>query len=107
KDTADGKQFFIVVAAAGEFSADPIEHFDTPEAMETAIDALITHLRAYYSGEGMYLIEHILLRPQDIEHPPFPPPDADDPFLPICVDPTCTGCADDDPYSYRVQIILP
>ncbi|WP_019498214.1 hypothetical protein [Pseudanabaena sp. PCC 6802] len=47
--------------------------------------------------EGMYLIENILLRP---ERP-------DDPFLPICPDRNCTDCADLDPYSYRIQIILP
>jgi hypothetical protein len=48
-------------------------------------------------GEGMYLIENILLRPEQ----------DDDPFLPICVDPTCTDCADDDPYSYRLHFVLP
>jgi hypothetical protein len=48
-------------------------------------------------GEGMYLIESILLRPVA----------EDDPFLPICVDPNCADCADDDPYSYRLHIVLP
>lgn len=47
--------------------------------------------------EGMLLIESILLRPRE----------EDDPFLPICVDPNCTDCADDDPYSYRLHIVLP
>lgn len=46
--------------------------------------------------EGMYLIENILLRPGD----------AADPFLPVCVDPTCTECVEDDPYSYRLHIVL-
>jgi hypothetical protein len=27
--------------------------------------------------------------------------------MPICVDPSCTDCADDDPYSYRLTIVLP
>jgi uncharacterized protein len=45
----------------------------------------------------MYLIENILLRPD------LP----DDPFLPICPEPNCTDCEDLDPYSYRIQIILP
>ncbi|MEO7997023.1 MAG: diguanylate cyclase [Gemmatimonadaceae bacterium] len=49
------------------------------------------------SGEGMYVVENILLRPSA----------ADDPFLPICVDPNCVDCAEDDPYSYRLHIILP
>ena len=47
--------------------------------------------------EGMYLIENILLRPGI----------GADPFLPVCVDPSCTECVDDDPYSYRVHIVLP
>jgi len=47
--------------------------------------------------EGMYLIENILLRPED----------QNDPFLFICVDPDCADCSDDDPYTYRLHIILP
>lgn len=50
-----------------------------------------------YGEEGMYLIENILLRPER----------DGDPFLPICPDPGCTGCADIDPYSYRVHLVLP
>ena len=49
------------------------------------------------SGEGMYLVEHILLRPIA----------ADDPMLPICTDPGCADCSDVDPYSYRVHVVLP
>lgn len=54
-------------------------------------------LSADGGGEGMILIENILLRPAA----------ADDPFLPICVDPNCAECADDDPYSYRLHVVLP
>ncbi len=49
------------------------------------------------AGEGMYLIENVLLRPET----------AVDPVLPVCVDPACTDCADDDPYSYRLHFVLP
>jgi uncharacterized protein len=48
------------------------------------------------AGEGLFLIENILLRPS-----------AGEVFLPVCPDPTCADCFDDDPYSYRLQIILP
>jgi uncharacterized protein len=48
------------------------------------------------AGEGLFLIENILLRPS-----------AGEVFLPICPDPSCEECFDDDPYSYRLQIILP
>lgn len=50
-----------------------------------------------YGKEGMYLIENILLRPER----------DGDPFLPICPDPGCIGCADIDPYSYRIHLVLP
>lgn len=46
---------------------------------------------------GMYVIEMILLRPE------LEP----DPLLPICPDPNCTDCAEEDPYSYRIHVILP
>jgi len=48
-------------------------------------------------ADGMYLIETVLLRPEL----------GPDPFLPICPDPNCTDCADEDPYSYRIHVILP
>jgi uncharacterized protein len=47
--------------------------------------------------EGMYLIEHILLRPSR----------ANDPFLPISPDPNCQDCVEADPYSYRITVLLP
>jgi hypothetical protein len=47
--------------------------------------------------EGMYLIENMLLRPEQNT----------DPFLPICPTPNCNDCAEADPYSYRIHIILP
>ena len=97
KTTVDGKHYFNIIDGTGEVVARRIEYFATPEALEAAIDELVTHLREHYSGEGLYLIENMLLRPQQ----------QDDPFLPICVDPACTDCADDDPYSYRLHFILP
>lgn len=94
---ADDRHSFQVVGENGEVLARPTQDFATSAAMETAIDKLIDHLREHYSGEGLYLIENILLRPLA----------AGDSFLPICVDPDCTDCVDDDPYSYRLHIVLP
>lgn len=97
KLTVGGQHYFNIVDEDGEVIARRIEYFDTAEAMEAAITESMLHLRERYSGEGLYLIENLLLRPED----------EDDPFLPICVDPNCTDCADDDPYSYRVHVVLP
>lgn len=47
--------------------------------------------------EGMLLIENILLRTASWEAP----------HLPVCGDPTCSDCAGNDPYSYRVHVVLP
>jgi hypothetical protein len=49
------------------------------------------------ADEGMLLIEDILLRAGDFV----------DPHPAICRDTSCAPCVDDDPYSYRIHILLP
>lgn len=95
--TSDGRHYFNIVDAAGEVLARRIHYFDSAEAMDAAIAETLAYLRSHYSGEGMYLVEHILLRPRE----------ADDPLMPLCVDPDCADCLDADPYSHRVHVVLP
>lgn len=97
KTTSDGRHYFNIIDAGGEVVARRIEYFATGEAMESAIAALIAHLRNYYSGEGLYVIEHLLLLDADLAGP----------FMDICVDPACSDCAELDPYSNRISIVLP
>jgi uncharacterized protein len=107
KTTAGGKFYFNIIDDHGAIVAQRKENFATEALMNAAIDELMTAATANVnviewadeqnSGEGMYLIESILLRPSV----------AADPFLPICPDPNCAECADEDPYSYRIHIILP
>lgn len=97
KVTSGGKHYFNIVDETGEVLARRIEYFDTEAELEGAIEEVIAYLQVHYSEEGMYLIENILLRPEQ----------EGDPFLPICVDPNCADCAEKDPYSYRIHIILP
>ncbi|HZR47345.1 MAG TPA: hypothetical protein VFA47_11610, partial [Candidatus Manganitrophaceae bacterium] len=97
KVTSGGKHYFNIVDETGEVLARRIEYFDTEAELERAIEEVIAYLQVHYSEEGMYLIENILLRPEQ----------EGDPFLPICVDPNCVDCAEKDPYSYRIHIILP
>jgi len=99
KNTIDGRHYFNIIDPSGEVIARRIEYFTTEELMNRAIDDLIFYLQDNYSDEGMFLIENILLRPD----PLFP----GDPFLPICTAEQQTSCSDNDPYSYRVHIILP
>ena len=74
---------------------------------------LVTKSRA---DEGLFLIEHLLLFPdQNVnipdlppDSPPSSPPDAgQDGFMPICVDESCKDCEDKDPYSFRISVVLP
>ena len=69
----------------------------SPDERNRALALLMEHLRDRYSREGLHVIENILLLPAN----------ATDQLLPACVDPNCTDCAEDDPYSYRVHVILP
>ncbi|MFT3734749.1 MAG: hypothetical protein QM776_06965 [Rhodocyclaceae bacterium] len=101
KLTVDGKHYFNIVDESSEVIARRIEYFATSELMEAAITALMNHLRDYYSVEGMYLIENLQLLPAEAKAPWV------EPFMPICVDPDCADCSDDDPYSYRIHIVLP
>ena len=94
---SNGTHFFNILDESGEIVGRRITYFDTPEAMEAAIAALIDYLGQRYSDDGMFVIEMLLLRP---EH-------SADPFLPVCVDPACISCSDLDPYSHRLHIILP
>ena len=96
-----GHPYFNIINASGEVLARRIHYFANRELMETAIAELMTYLQGHYGGEGLYVIEHLLLRPLE----------TDDPLFAICADPGCGNGADDcldiDPYSYRLQVILP
>ena len=97
---SDGRHYFNIVDAAGEVIARRIRYYDDPAAMEVAIAELTAYLIGHYSGEGMYLVEHLLLRPVA----------ADDPLMPICAGSACgggDGGSELDPYSYRVHVVLP
>jgi hypothetical protein len=97
KETVKGRHYFNIVDAEGHVLARRIEDFETAEELEAVIAELSKYLREHYSGEGLYVIENILLRPES----------DGEPFLPICVDPACSDCVDDDPYSYRLHFVLP
>ncbi len=47
--------------------------------------------------DKIFVVEHILLRPRR--------PDLD-PFLPICISPDCESGGEEDPYSFRISVIL-
>ncbi len=100
RTTSDGRFHFVITDTSGEEIARRIHYVDSEARRDEMIGELIAYLREHYNGEGLYAIEHLLLRPVV----------AADPLLPICADALAggsEGCTDVDPYSYRLHVVLP
>jgi hypothetical protein len=91
RQTTEGEYYFNLLDAEGHTVARRIQYFPTAAARDAAIDELIA-LTSEHRSERLCVVENILLRPR--------PDTAADAFLPICAD-------SDDPYSYRLHIVLP
>ncbi|UZO81757.1 hypothetical protein NBT05_04635 [Aquimarina sp. ERC-38] len=79
--------------------------YDTQDKLKKGIFDTLAFIENDFTEEGLFLVEHILLRPgfQKDGVDVYPEPSK---FIPICSD-TCENCEPIDPYSYRVSIILP
>ncbi|HAQ20928.1 MAG TPA: hypothetical protein DCR40_17100 [Prolixibacteraceae bacterium] len=77
-----------------------IDFFDTEMLARKAVRHFISFMKKVKPNEGMYLVEHILLRPDESKDYSV----TTDSFLPICC---CDDCEPLDPYSFRVSVILP
>jgi len=75
--------------------------YDDLETLKTTILDLIKFIKHDFTEEGMFLVEHILLRPNIFDD--TAPVNT---FMPICTDDCDEGCGI-DPYSFRVSIVLP
>lgn len=75
--------------------------YDDLESLKTTILDLIDFIKHDFTEEGMFLVEHILLRPNI-----FDDSSPMETFLPVCTDDCDEGCGI-DPYSFRVSIVLP
>ena len=102
-----GKYSFDVInlealpASTKRIIARQFTYYDTQEELKNAILEIIGFMTLFFSEEGLFLVEHILLRP-DISETNVPP----DEFMPICTD-NCESCQPVDPYSYRISVVLP
>jgi len=76
-------------------------YYDILEELETAILEIIRFFTIDFAEEGMFIIEHILLRPDVTSTLGL-----QDQFMPVCTD-NCESCEPVDPYSYRVTVVLP
>jgi hypothetical protein len=85
-----------VIATTGEI-------FNTQGDAEAARDAIIAFADKIFSAEKIFIVEHLLLRPRNKPSLLFP---EGDPLLPICIKNNCELCGEEDPYSFRLTIVL-
>jgi hypothetical protein len=76
-------------------------YYETLADVKKSILDLIYFMKEVFTEEGMFIVEHMMLRP-DVNLITVNP----ETFLPICTD-ECKTCEPLDPYSYRVSIVLP
>ncbi|MBV5311933.1 MAG: hypothetical protein JZU47_01485 [Prolixibacteraceae bacterium] len=81
---------------AGEVIATRKQGFKTKAEAEAARDEIIAFAKKTISGEQIFVVEHVLLRPRAIG----------DPLLSVCLDPSCSDCDETDPYSFRITLVL-
>lgn len=77
------------------------EYYTDLHDLEKSILDLIQFMKEDFTEEGMFLVEHMMLRP-DVNQITVNP----DTFMPICAE-ECGDCEPIDPYSYRVSVVLP
>lgn len=80
-------------------------YFPVAADMVQSLLDTIAFMRYDFTEEGMFIVEHILLRPDVTVMPPDP--EAPYAFMPFCADDCSTSCCGIDPYSFRVSIVLP
>lgn len=88
--SADSTDFII---------ARQFKYYDTLDELKEGILNIIKFMKVEFTEEGIFLVEHMLLRPDVTTN-------TTKEFLPICTD-NCDDCGTIDPYSYRVSIVLP
>lgn len=106
--SASGKYSYDIINPVIEDESNPdriiakrFSYYNTQETVKQSILDLIKFMKEDFTEEGMFIVEHMMLRP-DVTNTTVNP----DTFLPICAD-SCTDCEPLDPYSYRVSIVLP
>lgn len=125
KQTKSGKAYFNIIdpsitdkKSEDYIVARRIGYTTTEEQSALKRDEIIEYLNDLTSyEEGMYFVEHILLRPDTYNAskadkkkklPKDLIPDAEpETFMPSCIDDDCEVCGPLDPYSFRVSVILP
>jgi uncharacterized protein YegP (UPF0339 family) len=89
---------------ANEIIATRKQVFNTKANAETAVKEIIEFGKKLLVADKVFIVEHLLLRPRNIPSlPNFPD---GDPLLTICIPGNCELCGEEDPYSFRLTVVL-
>ena len=99
------KSGFILelVDADGEPLGSSAHHFDTAEEAEAHRDLLVKMVSSILESVKIHIVEHLLLRPRNRPGGVIP---GGDPLLSICIPPDCALCGQEDPYSFRITMVM-
>jgi hypothetical protein len=108
-DQVSAAKYFVKLRDGyGKTIATSNSYFTKESTAQTFIDDVITKLTPPCDPEGMYLIEHLLLRPH------FPvnaiaPQTKEEKYklMQVCLGEDCAFCGEEDPYSFRASVLLP
>jgi hypothetical protein len=97
-----GATTFVMSLVSGNSTLTHSKLFDTELDAAVAARAIVERYdEVLASGacdvEGMHLVEHILLRPLA----------RGDKLMTVCLQDECAFCGEEDPYSFRVSVVLP
>ncbi len=93
RTTVSDTYWFVIMDEEGNQVARRFQYFTTTEERDAAIEEILFLL----DDERIFLFEHILLRPKR----------AGDRLMTVCLDEDCEFCGEEDPYSFRITLVLP
>ncbi|TMM58010.1 hypothetical protein FEE95_00870 [Maribacter algarum] len=98
-----GKFVVELENSTGDVIANASEEFLLEVEADAHKNSIESFMDKVVLSEKIFVVEHILLRPRNTSL--AIPPDGD-PFLPICIDSDCRLCGEEDPYSFRITVVL-
>jgi len=97
------KWCFSITDPTGEIIATRKQGFPTEAGAYAAAAEVREFAAKHLLAERMFVVEHLLLRPRNAPGAVAP---QGDPLLPICVGANCQLCGEEDPYSFRLTLVM-
>ena len=89
---------------SGDIIATRKKPFSKKTDAEAEVKLIVAFGEKLLAADKVYIVEHLLLRPRNVPSlPDFP---KGDPLLTICIPDNCELCGEEDPYSFRLTVVL-